>query len=91
MNEPHIIHERTDLDLDLDAFLARQRAMVEAGTHPMIADRLARDAARNQDLRDRQLKLAATVVREPEIATAATVRPDAVPVGKQDSVPDLRA
>ena len=83
--------ERSTTDLDLDAVSTRQRAMVEAGTHPMIADRLARDAARHQTLRERQIKLAATVVREPVIATVPTVVQEAVPVGAADDRPDLRA
>ena len=80
-----------DLDLDLDAMLTRQRAMVEAGTHPMIADRLAREAAQNQFLRERQIKLAATVVREPVVATAPAVVSEAVPVGAANDQPNLRA
>ena len=83
--------ERLAADLDHEAFATRQRAMVEAGTHPMIADRLARDAAQNQRLRERQIKLAATVEREPVAATVPIVVSEAVPVGAADEVPDLRA
>lgn len=82
---------RPELDLDYDAVMTRSRAMVEAGTHPMIADRLARDAAQNQLLRERQLKLAATVVQTPVVATAATVVPETVPIGTEDAAPDLHA
>ena len=83
--------QRADLELDFDAILTRQRAMVEAGTHPMIADRLARDAEQNQHLRAKQLKLAATIVREPMDASMPAVLPEIVPVGAQDNAPDLHA
>ena len=73
---------------DHESVQTRQRAMVEAGTHPMIADRLARDAARGQFLRDRQLKLAASVVEEPLVVTSSTVVTEVVPV---DASPDLHA
>ena len=90
MTEQHTSH-RPDDDLDFDAVLTRHRAMVEAGTHPMIADRLARNAARNQMLRERQIKLAASVVREPVAASVPVVVPEAVPVGAVEERPDLRA
>ena len=83
--------KRPNLDPDHEAVQTRQRAMVEAGTHPMIADRLARDAAQNQTLRERQIKLAATVVREPVVAAVPTVVPEVVPVGAGDDLPDLHA
>lgn len=35
------------------AVLVRERAMIDAGTHPMLAERLARRAAENQARRDR--------------------------------------
>ena len=90
MNDKHTTHPASS-DPDPESVTARQRAMVEAGTHPMIADRLARDAAQNQRLRERQLKLAASVVREPVVATAPLVVPEAVPVAAEDARPDLRA
>ena len=44
------------LDLDPEAVIARQEAMIQAGTHAMIAEKLARDAVCNQTLRDRHVK-----------------------------------
>ena len=90
MIEPHT-SEHSSADFDREAVATRQRAMVEAGTHPMIADRLARDAAQNQLLRERQIKLAATVLREPVTATMPVIVPEAVPVGAADDLPDLHA
>ena len=78
---------RSGDNLDWDAVQTRSRAMVEAGTHPMIADRLARDAAQNQALRERQLKLAGSVVQVPVAATDKAVVAETVRVG----VPDLHA
>ena len=40
--------------LDPASVEARHRALVEAGTHPMIAEKLANDATTNQLLRDRR-------------------------------------
>ena len=40
--------------LDPASVESRHRALVEAGTHPMIAERLANDATANQLLRDRR-------------------------------------
>ncbi len=77
---------RRDEDLDFDAVNTRARALVDAGTHPMIADRLARDAARGQLLRDRQLKLAASVVQTPVVVTETAVVTETVPVA-----PDLHS
>lgn len=86
MKEQPNYHQR-DEEIDPETAHSRARAMVEAGTHPMIADRLARDAARGQFLRDRQLKLAATVVQTPVVATEPAVATEIVPV----DAPDLRA
>ncbi len=74
-------------DLEHEVVHSRARAMIDAGTHPMIADRLARDAARGQLLRDHQLKLAATIVQTPVIATETAVVTETVPV----DAPDLHA
>ena len=41
------------------AILARQAAMIEAGTHPILAERLASSASENQALRDRDPRFAA--------------------------------
>ena len=90
MNEPHTSHHPS-IDPNHESVLMRQRAMVEAGTHPMIADRLARDAAQNQLLRERQLKLTATVVREPVVATVPLVVSEPVSVDTEDGRPDLHA
>ena len=90
MTELHTSHHPS-IDPNYENVLMRQRAMVEAGTHPMIADRLARDAAQNQLLRERQLKLAATVVREPVVATVPLVVSEPVSVGTEDGRPDLHA
>ena len=75
---------RRDDDLDPETVHLRSRAMVDAGTHPLIADRLARDAARGQFLRDRQLKLTATVVQTPVVATETAVVTEIVPVEAPD-------
>ena len=40
--------------LDPASVESRHRALVEAGTHPMIAEKLAHDATTNQLLRDRR-------------------------------------
>lgn len=40
--------------LDPASVESRHRALVEAGTHPMIAEKLANDATANQLLRDRR-------------------------------------
>ena len=37
-----------------ETFIARQEAMIQAGTHAMIAERLALDAMRNQAERERR-------------------------------------
>lgn len=89
MIEKH--NDQPDTNPDHAAVAARQRAMVEAGTHPMIADRLARDAARGQQLRDQRLKLTAALVREPVLATEAAVVTQTVPVEPRADAPDLRA
>ena len=39
---------------DPETFIARQEAMIQAGTHAMIAERLALDAMRNQAERERR-------------------------------------
>ena len=44
------------IDLDPEAVIARQEAMIKAGTHAMIAEKLARDAVANQALRDAHVK-----------------------------------
>ncbi len=44
------------IDLDPEAVVARQEIMIQAGTHAMIAEKLARDAVANQALRDRYVK-----------------------------------
>ena len=44
------------IDLDPEAVIARQEAMIQAGTHAMIAEKLARDAVANQALRDAHVK-----------------------------------
>ena len=88
MIEPHS-SEPSSANFDREAVATRQRAMVEAGTHPMIADRLARDATQNQTLRERQIKLTATVTREPVVATEPTVVPEAAPIGAAHDRPDL--
>lgn len=36
--------------------LARQTAMIDAGTHPVLAERLALSAAENQAMRDRDAR-----------------------------------
>ena len=49
---------------DPEAFIARQEAMIQAGTHALIAERLALDAVRNQAERDGRLPAAAAGVTE---------------------------
>lgn len=90
MIEPHT-SQTEPADFEDAAFANRQRAMVEAGTHPLIADRLARDAARGQTLRDERLKLTGTVVHDPALATERSVVTRTVPVGTSEDAPDLRA
>ena len=46
--------------LDPASVDSRHRALVEAGTHPMIAEKLANDATTNQLLRDRRDQQPAT-------------------------------
>ena len=46
---------------DPEAFIARQEAMIQAGTHAMIAERLALDAVRNQAEREHRLPRPASV------------------------------
>ena len=55
---------------DPEAFIARQEAMIQAGTHAMIAERLALDAVRNQIERDRRA-LPAAAGAEPAPAPEA--------------------
>ena len=62
---------------DPEAFLARQEAMIGAGTHAMIAEKLALDAMRNQIERERRALPsasipAATVAEPPTAATEPT-------------------
>ena len=45
---------------DPEAFIARQEAMIQAGTHALIAEKLALDAVRNQTEREHRLQPAAT-------------------------------
>ena len=56
---------------DPEAFIARQEAMIQAGTHAMIAERLALDAVRNQIERER--RPAAAITEQPAITTEETV------------------
>ena len=79
-----------DADLDFEAVALRQSAMVEAGTHPMIADRLARHATRAQGLRDAHLQQTATTVQEPVLATEPAVSTQTVPAG-EPGTPELHA
>ncbi len=44
---------------DHAAVLAREQAMIDAGTHPMLAEKLARRAAENQARHDRRAQPAA--------------------------------
>ncbi len=39
--------------IDAASILARRTAMIDAGTHPTLAERLALSAAENQAMRDR--------------------------------------
>ena len=54
-----------------EAFFARQDAMIQAGTHAMLAERLALDAVRNQAERELRARNATTPPPAPEPATAA--------------------
>ncbi len=44
---------RLPAGIDASAILARRTAMIEAGTHPVLAERLAFSAGENQAARDR--------------------------------------
>lgn len=50
---------RLPAGIDAAALLARQTAMIDAGTHPMLAERLALSASENQALRERDPRFAA--------------------------------
>ncbi len=54
---------------DPEAFIARQEAMIQAGTHAMIAEKLALDAVRNQIERDRRVRPAASIAEPAAPAT----------------------
>lgn len=63
-------------DIDPEAVIARQEAMVQAGTHAMIAEKLARDAVYHQ--RQRDLRPKQPVEPAPAVAVAAPIIPDTV-------------
>ena len=52
----HPYQPQPSIDLDPEAVIARQEAMIQAGTHAMIAEKLARDAVFQQDGRDRYVR-----------------------------------
>jgi len=51
--------------LDPDKILARKKALMAAGTEPLLAEKLAIDAEQQQYLRDHQLSVSATVEERP--------------------------
>ena len=53
------------IDLDPEAVIARQEAMIQAGTHAMIAEKLARDAVYHQTQRELREKPALTTTADP--------------------------
>ena len=53
------------IDLNPEAVIARQEAMIQAGTHAMIAEKLARDAVYHQTQRELREKPAAIVAADP--------------------------
>ncbi len=55
----HAAAVRLPAGIEPAAVLARQAAMIEAGTHPTLAERLASSAGENQALRDRDPRFAA--------------------------------
>lgn len=62
-------------DIDPEAIIARQEAMIQAGTHAMIAEKLARDAVCNQALREQHAK---PVVDPAPVITPAAIIPDVI-------------
>ena len=62
----HPYHQQTAapvaaIDIDPEAVIARQEAMIQAGTHAMIAEKLARDAVFQQTQRELHVKPTADV------------------------------
>ena len=50
---------RLPAGIDVASILARQTAMINAGTHPTLAERLALSASENQAMRDRDPRFTA--------------------------------
>ncbi len=53
------------IDLNPEAVIARQEAMIQAGTHAMIAEKLARDAVYHQIQRESREKPAPIIAADP--------------------------
>jgi hypothetical protein len=57
-----------------DKVLARKKALIEAGTEPLLAEKLAIDAEQQQYLRDHHLSLSATVEERPATETVLKIK-----------------
>lgn len=61
-------------NLDSDKVLARKKALIAAGTEPLLAEKLAIDAEQQQYLRDHHLSVTATVEERPATETVLKLR-----------------
>jgi len=61
-------------NLDPDKVLARKKALIAAGTEPLLAEKLAIDAEQQQYLRDHHLSVTATVEERPATETVLKLR-----------------
>jgi hypothetical protein len=61
-------------NLDPEKILARKKALIAAGTEPLLAEKLAIDAEQQQYLRDHQLSVSATVEERPPLRRSSSSR-----------------
>ena len=68
-------------NLDPEKILARKKALIDAGTEPLLAEKLATDAEQQQWLRDHHLSITATVEERPSTEKVLMIRthPDGQP------------
>lgn len=61
-------------NLKPEKILARKKALIEAGTEPLLAEKLAIDAEQQQYLRDHHLSLEATVEKRPSTEDTLVIK-----------------
>jgi hypothetical protein len=68
-------------NLDPNKILARKKALIAAGTEPLLAEKLAIDAEQQQWLRDNELSVSATVEQRPVTENVLVIKthPDGEP------------